>query len=193
MLQREEKSKTSDGTAPGSNLLSVTEASYLDAQILAGVDEDNVDAAANDAAEASADSKNDGAPAELGGGAGGEAAKATAGGNKTAGDDNEGNRIDDAVQDQTRVWTNDHYGIKDVNETDPVYGHKVFKDQMNRFLPYQTEKPPNRRWRYGWHLEELDIDHKNDWDKDLNKGGDKATEGYYPIDEDDEEKTWARR
>jgi hypothetical protein len=65
---------------------------------------------------------------------------------------------------------------------------------MNRFLPYHTEKPPNRRWRYGWHLEELeDKDHKNDWDLDLNKGGDKATEGYYPIDEDDEEKTWARR
>lgn len=40
---------------------------------------------------------------------------------------------------------------------------------------------------------DMDIDHTDDWDKDLNKGGDKATEGYYPLDEEDEEKTWSRR
>lgn len=40
---------------------------------------------------------------------------------------------------------------------------------------------------------DLESDHSADWDKNLDKGGDKATEGYYPIDEDDEEKTWARR
>lgn len=36
----------------------------------------------------------------------------------------------------------DHkYGVKDINETDPIYGHKVFKDEMERFLPYHTRPP----------------------------------------------------
>jgi len=111
--------------------------------MLSGVDEDNVNATASDAA--STDAKDASTPAESGGDAGGAAANSTAdaGGSKKAGDDNDGNRIDDAVQDQTRAWTNDHYGIKDINETDPVYGHKVFKDEMNRFVPYHTQKPPN--------------------------------------------------
>jgi len=64
---------------------------------------------------------------------------------------------------------------------------------MERFLPYHAKKPVNRRWQYGWHLMDVDVDHKNDWDTNLDKGGDKATEGYYPLDEEDEEKTWARR
>lgn len=88
---------------------------------------------------------------------------------------------------------NRHYKIKDINETDPIYGHKVFKDAMERFLPYHAKKPVNKRWQYGWHLMDVDVDHSADWDKDLNKGGDKATEGYYPLDIEDEEKTWARR
>jgi len=88
---------------------------------------------------------------------------------------------------------NHHYDVKDINETDPIYGHKVFKDEMNRFLPYHTKKPVNKRWQYGWHLMDTETDHSDDWDKDLTKGGDKATEGYYPGDEEDEEKTWARR
>ena len=105
----------------------------------------------------------------------------------------EGYKVDDDTVDMTRQWTNHHYDIKDINETDPIYGHKVFKDEMNKFLPYHTKKPVNRRWQYGWHLMDVDVDHTDDWDKDLNKGGDKATEGYYPLDEEDEEKTWARR
>lgn len=103
------------------------------------------------------------------------------------------NKLDDDTVDKTRSWANTHYNIKDINETDPVYGHKVFKDEMNKFLPYQTKKPVNRKWQYGWHQIDADVDHSNDWDTDLKKGGDKATEGYYPGDEEDEEKTWARR
>lgn len=38
------------------------------------------------------------------------------------------NMEDDKVIDKTRFWANHHYGIKDINETDPIYGHKVFKD-----------------------------------------------------------------
>lgn len=103
------------------------------------------------------------------------------------------NKLDDDVIDRTRNWMNHKLDIKDINETDPIYGHKVFKDEMNRFLPYHAKKPVNRRWQYGWHQMAVDVDHTDDWDKDLTKGGDKATEGYYPLDEEDEEKTWARR
>ena len=58
----------------------------------------------------------------------------------------ESNKLDDDVADRTHYWMNRHYDIKDINETDPIYGHKVFKDEMNRFLPYHAKKPINKRW-----------------------------------------------
>ena len=178
--------------AKDQSLVSVTQSSYEDAQVLAQADDDGTDSA-----DASA------VPPELAGTALGQGgANATANSNSTDAGDSEVaaaanstamNKLDDDTIDRTRNWMNHRLDIKDINETDPIYGNKVFKDQMNRFLPYHTKKPVNRRWQYGWHMMEPDVDHADEWDKDLTKGGDKATEGYYPLDEEDEEKTWARR
>lgn len=133
-MNRDEKSNKTNEVKRDTGLVSVTEASYLDAQILAGVDEDGTDVSTtDDAASTAADAT-------------ASASTATAdasGGNKTEDSSSEANRKDDEVVDQTRKWTNGHYGIKDVNDTDPIYGHKVFKDEMSRFLPYHTEKPVN--------------------------------------------------
>jgi hypothetical protein len=93
-MQRDEKSKKSNDTA--TSLLSVTEASYLDANILAGVDEDNV------TPEAATDDKTATESKDAGKDAGTDAAAnstASAGDDKKAGDNNEANRIDDSVQD----------------------------------------------------------------------------------------------
>ena len=131
--------------AKDQSLVSVTQSSYEDAQVLAQADDDGTDSA-----DASA------VPPELAGTALGQGgANATANSNSTDAGDSEVaaaanstamNKLDDDTIDRTRNWMNHRLDIKDINETDPIYGNKVFKDQMNRFLPYHTKKPVNRRW-----------------------------------------------
>ena len=60
---------------------------------------------------------------------------------------------------------------------------------MKRFLPNHDEEP--KKWSYGWHMQDVEKDYSNHWDSDLHKGGDKATEGYYPSNEEGGDKNWA--
>ena len=98
----------------------------------------------------SQDDDGDASPAEIDGlkQVNGEESKADNGEAEVEGDkkSTESNKADDDVADKTRFWMDHHYGIKDINETDPIYGSKEFKDQMTRFLPYHTKKPANKRW-----------------------------------------------
>jgi hypothetical protein len=47
---------------------------------------------------------------------------------------------------------------------------------MKRFLPAKYEKKANKRWSYGWHLDNED-EPNDDWD---GEGDDKEKEGYFP-------------
>jgi len=59
---------------------------------------------------------------------------------------------------------------------------------MKRFLPDLDEQKD--KWSYGWYQADTDKDYTNKWDEDIHKGGDKATEGMYPTNEEQAEKSW---
>lgn len=98
-------------------------------------------------------------------------------------------KTEDDYDKHHAAFINRKYDIKKVIPGDSVYGHPEFVNRMKRFLPDLDEK--QEKWSYGWYRADTDTDYSNKWDQNLHKGGETATEGMYPTNEETSEKSWA--
>lgn len=80
-------------------------------------------------------------------------------------------------------------GVHHFERGHKIYGHPVFKQMMDKYLPYHADQDDGVKWVYGWH--EIHPIEYNDWDNDQVHGAMTATEGYYPMKEDEDERKWA--
>lgn len=81
-------------------------------------------------------------------------------------------------------------GVHDIDHKSPVYGHPAFVSEMNRILPYQSEKEDfGKHWETGWHLVD---NYKHEWDEKLDEGGMASIEGYMPLKESEDDIKYAK-